>query len=304
MHRATHKLMRRGFTITELIVSLTIAGLMAGITIPAMTSLARNSKQAVAVNSVASTVAAARAYAIRDMADLQSTHIDDPEFDGFTYSGAAAVFTPAREIRLVENDQLARNGNNTGYLEPKLNGYRDIPNRDYTRLPSGVGVVGLARGGTPIGTLLLTPPFAIRFDSTGKLIAAQPTGVSAEHAVRYDGNYNGLYRSTVERDSIEDYNPDLWDPDRADAQTTDSPGNNFARLPDGRYTLPYDALEAVVGVVLYSDGDLRAAVSLPNPLSALDASGKLDPQVEAWILENGRVMLFDRYSGRELRKGS
>lgn len=293
--------MRRGFTITELIISLTVAGVMVGITIPAVTSMMRGSKVAVSVNSISSTVAAVREYAMRDEADLQSVNSDKSTFDGFTYSGAAVVFTPSGEMRLVENDQEARNGNNTGYLEPNSNGYRDIPGRDYVRLPSGVGVVGLARGGAPIGTLLLTPPFAIRFEPTGKLIAAQPTGVSEEHAVRYDANFDGRYRVSEQRDA--GYNPDEWNSYYTTPEDDDDPGNDvFSQLPDGRLTLPFDALEAVVGLVIYSDSKLRAAVPFSNLLTGIDNSGSLHPTVEDWILKNGRVLMFDRYSGRVLRE--
>ena len=129
----------------------------------------------------------------------------DPPVTGASFNGAAVIFTPAGEMRLVEHDQMAKDG--TGNPMSSIrHGYIDIANRPYVNLPPGSAVVGIARNsaGAP---LLLAPPFAIHFNEYGNLIAGQ----GSDRSVYYDSDYDGKIAVTTSSRK-DNYNADGWDP--------------------------------------------------------------------------------------------
>ena len=295
-HMNTHRrTSRSGFTVPELIVVLSVAIMLLGSLAPALSALRSSTQMQVAINTVSIAVTAARAYATAgtedDLGDLAEQYPNEyAEFTGFEYSGTAMLFTPAGELRLVQNVQLARNGSNN-YLQPLRNGYADVSERDYIKLPRDVGIVGIARNRSSItGLLLLTPPFAIRFDPHGGLVAAQPA--SLNRTVYYDRDYNGTYTTSVGRTAS--YSPDAWDPN--------SPAYNPAHWnnTENLHELPFDEIETVVGVVIYSKRELRgsgrnhsASVALGNPINE---------SARDWIRENGTILFFSRYSGAVIKQ--
>ena len=287
-HRRTS---RSGFTVPELIVVLSVAIILLGSLAPALSALRSSTQMQVAINTVSVAVTAARAYtSVNAVNDLDGI---DPQFSGLKYSGTAILFTPAGELRLVENDQWAKDGSSGGgkYLQPNRNGYADVPNRDYIKLPRDVGVVGIARRRPgPNGLLLLTPPFAIRFDPNGGLIAAQPS--SPQRVVYYDGNYNDQYKVTGKRP--DSYNPDEWDPNSPGYDSTH--WNTTANL----HELRFEEIEAVVGVVIYSKRELREAGW--NHTATGTTGNSINSNASVWIRENGTVLFFSRYSGALIKQ--
>jgi len=279
----------RAFTLVELLTVIAIMAVVAAITIPMLGAIIQSTQSTTGINTVHVAVTAARAYAIRDRNGPFA------QVNG-QYSGTAIIFTPANEMRLVENVPFARYSG--GYLEAQpesYNGYEDIPGRDYLRLPSNLGVVGLARNDQQ-EPLLLTPPFAIRFNEDGHLIAARDS--SEDRSVFYDRNYDGVIAITRDRDAVASYTPDAWDPNSPAHPNVDTDPTL------GRYHLPFDRLDAVIGAVLYSKKDFRAATNTSGQPFTLAGSGSGNPlnsEAAGWILENGTPMFFSRYSGAAVR---
>ena len=278
----------RGFTLVEMLVVISIIALVAGIAVPLFGALSGAVRSGGGVNTVKAAVTAARAYATRDL--------NGPfTLVGGQYSGTAIIFTPANELRLVENTPFAQTGGAPRlYLERPMpsyplgrNGYADIAGRDYIKLPRDNGVVGIARNTTG-DVILLTPPFAIHFDQRGALLAAQPS--SEDKVVFYDGDRDGAFEVSIRRTA--GYDPDVWNPDPRYGSAP------VATDPDGRYDLPFERIESVIGVIVYSDKDFRAANTGGSPLQAGAAGGSpLNSTAAAWILDNGKPVFFSRYSG-------
>lgn len=292
---------RYGFTLAELLVVIAVMGLLLGTLSMGLGATKRMGQTEAAINTISAAVAAIRSYATQDKPDMEDTRADDPvTYSGFTYSGVALIFTPAGELRLVENDQNARNSSNNFLESPTVisgttayrSGYADLPGRDYIKLPRDIGVVGIARGGTGAGTLyLFTPPFALRFDENGSLISGQPTINSGfKRVVYYDGNYNNAYSTSSGRTT--GYNPDAWDPSVSTVAQT-----------QGRYHLPFEELETVVGVVVYSKKALRDA---GHNHAAAGSGSPINTTAHNWILDpnggDGKVIFFSRHSGARMRQ--
>ena len=291
--RRTTSTDRLGFTIPELIAVIAIGGIMLAIAIPNMTSIVRDTRLQVGVNAVNAAVAAARAFATRNVQDLGATQ-PTPIVPDAVFSGSAALFTAAGEIRLVENDQTAQDGSNRwleeddpGNSNPVRNGYRDIPARDYVRLPKGVGMVGIAREGFGAATFH-TPPFAIRFDENGHLIAGENPTSSADRLVFYDRNYDGTYAVSSARTGS--YDVDEWDPDSIQWDPTN--WNDTQQL----YELGFARMEAVIGVIVYSKTEFwNAGGDWPGTPPAGFAT------IDDWLAKHGEVILFNRYTGSAIR---
>jgi len=231
---------------------------------------------------------------------------------------------------------VARFGANDPWIGDKADGhgqyyrgYIDEQSEKYVKLPNGVGVVGIARH-TAAQPHLLAPPFAIRFDNNGHLRidgTHAPPAAYARHPngaghLFYDGDYNGDWgggnrwphtaagTGTHPRDN--GYDPAVWDPEIAGKTQynpdTDGPLNNTN--PQGifhtkaqKFMLPFDAMETVIGVIAFNKTSLYDQFG-KDALKAVDNNnadppnhGNLRPDVRQWLLENGKVMFFNRYSG-------
>lgn len=290
---------RRGFTLMELLVAITIILVAVGLSLPLVMAFNEVARGGSGANTVHVAVSAARAYATRQMAD-------DVSVPGASYSGVAIIFTPSGELRLVENNQQATNDSGEYLEDLGLNGYDDIPGRDYMQIPSDVGVVGVLRNAAgDAGLRLLAPPFAVRFNQFGELTIGpgDVSGANISAVVLYDrDSINGIQTNRNRlHSSISPYNPDDWDPT--------SPGAPIIRVDatTGRLHLPFDVMHAVVGVVLYPKKKFRASVDpiTGQPLTlTIGASYGINDSARNWILENGEIVMFGRYSGTILRERS
>jgi prepilin-type N-terminal cleavage/methylation domain-containing protein len=325
MTRATHTT-RRGFSLVEMLVVVSIITIILALTFPMIGAMQRDSSTSSGVNTIAITVASARRYATDPKYTFALTDINPDPLSGSSepglFSGVAAVFTPAGEIRLVKNFERARFDDPSTrfwYLErhgpfianpvitspvqspgqPKreLNGFRDI-NIDYVLLGSDVGVVGITRNRRVRANdapLLLPPPFAIWFDQNGYMVTTGQDATRTDNDyqfVYYDGNYDGSF-NCLSRRFI--YDPGAYNPNspRYDAR--------FWNATAKKYVLPFEKLEAVIGVYVYSLEAFDNAVD-DGILPAWNAP---DPQANnlywAWMRENGEMMLFSRQTGMLMR---
>lgn len=313
---------RLAFTLVELLVVLTVMTILAGLAIPMMGVMMSSNPVLAGIDTIGVAVAANKPFALREVVDLGDI---DSDYAGATYSGTAIIFTPAGEIRLVENDQSAEDEDEDKVekLDPPYNGYRDIPGREYIQLPRTAGVFGITRT-SQHGLVFLPPPFAVRFDEEGQLIAGGGvSGTPGPRIVVYDGNYDGAYSINVHRKDPfhpnKGYEPDRWDPStkrykkvHADDLNEKKPGIH----PDTkRHKLPFEAMAAVIGVVVYDkdlfreqfDPDSGDPGVGPRPAMIAENNGEvgfnLNGGMGKWLLKNGEALFFNRYTGTILEKG-
>ena len=269
----------------EMLMTLAIIGILTAITFPTLGLLVSTNRVEAAIDTIQVAVTASRAYATQQKVDLRD--INPLSFGNATYSGTAILFTPAGEMRLVENDQTALDQGGYSLEQSDKNGYADIRDRDYITLPRGAGIVGIVRAGA--GLQLLPPPFAVRFDAQGRLFVGDPW--SSDPYVFYDANFNGRYQQDKTRDnafpSSFNYVPAQWDPESssyiASNDTSDSPGVH----PDtGRHKLPFEVVETVVGLLVYDKYELEG-----------ELGSIAEDTVFEWLQNNGKALFFNRYSG-------
>ena len=302
------------FTLIEMIVVVAIVGILLLITFPTLAILTKHNRAEAGTNTIEVAVALARAFAPRKVPSLG---IINPSFPSATYSGTAIIFTPGGEIRLVENDQVALQPGSTP-LEPSFNGYADIADRDYVKMPQGAAVVGITRAGAgENGLKLLPPPFAVRFDENGYLVVGDPANAD-DRTVFYDANSNGLYDITKTRSdpwwtppSTSQYEPAYWDPgtieynEVAQDDSTDTPGIH----PDTkRQKLPFEAIESVAGMLVYDQnkftgdggtwhGDVpTTGDDVPTTGCGVDGQ-QACASIDQWLQDNGKAIFFNRYTG-------
>ncbi|MCE9591888.1 MAG: hypothetical protein K8S99_15355 [Planctomycetes bacterium] len=275
-----------GFTLMELMFVIGLIGVLMAITVPGLKNMRRGSQIESGVNSINVAAMAARAYSFTTR-NKQARFVNAPT-DPY-YRGAAILFSTSNELRLIENIPMAVDQMGVNLKKSKINGYGDIYNREYITVPSGTGVVGIAADGT--GTVLLPPPFTLRFTERGLLSVGDTLG-SAD-MVYYDGNMDGRYDTASSRPLA--YDPGKWDPemDASMYQTIDTPSG-------ARTKLPFECIESVVGVIVYSKTDLMSA-GLPLS-SSMALSGPSPDATAAWIAANGRAMFFSRYTGTWMRE--
>ena len=279
---------RRGFTLVELLVVVSLIGIALAITIPALNIALSSGARASGVNTVSVGATMARALARREVGRVSTGSIDAD------YSGAALLFTPAGQIRLVENELVAIDSSGTPLEEGASddhNGYGDVPDVDYIPFRGDTRVLGVTRRSATTGVdlELLPPPFAIRFDERGSL------AVGEENAdlVIYDADYDGNYDTSDDRPS--GYAPEAWNPNR---------GANHANLQqvEGRWTLPFEQIESVIGVLVFSADDFRGAgFDLTEDKYDLN-DGSAPGDAAAWILDNATPMLFSRATGNPIKQ--
>lgn len=248
-----------GFTLTELLVVMAIMIVLVSVGVPSIEAMLNSGRVQNATRSVGAAVGAARAYATRDRTFLMGD-----------YSGAAVMVLPTAGLMYVENIEEATDGNGTP-LETRsapLNGYAQVAGTDVLGLPPSVGVVGIIRNSPGGGGVnLITPPFAVRFDEGGTLIAGQ----TGDRQVIYDFDRNGRYEHTKTR-------PNGYDPD------------TVVELAE----VPFEAVETVIAAVVF---DRAAFDSAGHDLTASGSSGAIDTAARNWIFQNGRVLMFNRYTG-------
>lgn len=274
-----------GFTLAELMFVVGLIILLMGIAVPGLQLMRSTSRTESGVNSINIAVTAARAYAF-NTAQKQARFVDlinDPY-----YRGAAAIFTPTDEVRIVENiaPALSGSGVRLKQMTPPHNGYADIYNRDYIKLPSGIGVVGISRNA--LGTVLLAPPFALRFNERGILTVGEEP--HTPNIVYYDGNVDGRYSTTSYR-GTSGWTPSTLDPEFGGASNIVETSSGF------KAALPIEGIEAVAGVIVFSKAELRSA----NLALTTTMQTGIDP-VAQWIEANGKAMFFSRYSGVWMRE--
>lgn len=337
---------RRGFTLVELIVVLSIIVIASAITFPFIGAMTSDLASSGGLNTVQAATMAARAYATRDKSNIV-VGIDPITSDAIAaeYSGAAALFTPANRIRLVENAGSGIRLVDTGgeFIETfyesdgiVLNGFSDIVGREPIELDPNAGVVGIVRtptamsGDYPVrfsgeNTALIPPPFAVWFSQSGGLVAGvplpdNPGGTTAEQEAvdrsrnrvlyyRYDdgniatervaaGNWAGSGGGSQNRANPDSslvsggtYDADAFDPASGQYDAANAFDTNL-----NRETLPFEEIEAVVGVIVYDKSDFRAA-GFDWPANATTG-----PQMAQWLTDNGTAVFFSPTSGVAFRE--
>ncbi len=313
---------RGGFSLVELLVVISIAAIVLGIGFPYVGAMIRSSSEQMIANTASNAVSAARAYAVRYKPFLD----DDPhtgrtaEIHGDGYSGAVAIFTPSREIRLCENDELATDRATGLRLElptkgsgdPIRNGYKPIEDLGALQLSQRSAVLGIVRTGAD--TLqLLPPPFAISFNRRGQMVVRRSAG-SAERSdglVYYDANGDGVYDTAATRAGFGGAYRDYFRGSAPIIQNADSP-------MDGYRELPWEVLEPVIGLVIFDPQQVPQGiwVDTGSPLAAndgarydpdrhlaytIDTSDLHDTDLLAWAAKPGRatVMFFNRFTGAD-----
>ncbi len=314
-----HKL-RSAFTLTELLVVMGVIVLLMALGIPSVRSMLKAEQYRTGINTASAAIAAARAYATQSKG-----------FSIGKYDGAAVIFTPGGECRIVVNDEefVDGTGSSPNPLEEDVsanrNGYIDAPGIDYVQMHSSVGVVGIARAnlsGTDEDVLLLAPPFAVRFDENGQLITGlgSTSSLGHERLVFYNGNYD--VRSSgassypdyqiidVSNDykrgdpfwapSGTEYNADHWDP-RSPSYSPgsgDEPGEDTA---SGRQRLPFERLETVPAIIVF---DLEAFRAEGYSLLAVEKTGyyPINDTAKNWIIENGTPLYINRFTGAVMKE--
>lgn len=337
MKRPAHTT-RPGFTLIEMLVVIAIISIVLAISFPMIGAMQRDTNASSAVNTISVAIPTARRYAT-DKISFFDVDLSTTEVEQGLYSGAAALFTPAGEVRFIKNQESAEARYRGGYLErytqgyatqgaglPKreLNGFEDI-DIDYLILPEDAGVAGINRvsGGASNGLfvndadsppLLLPPPFAVWYNQSGYLVTTGVDLIAGTHNhyqyVYYDGDYDGYFvvdesRPRSTRHNEYPYDPDVYNPNSglfASATGWDS--------SEKKYILPFEAIEAVVGIYVYSRADFQEA-------NDKWADGVIDPEYAAppwtdtslknnkdrweWMKLHGELLMFSKQSGALMR---
>ncbi len=281
------------FSLIEMMAVISVMAILLAITFPLYNSIERSNREGAGVNTLNVALTAIRAYSSRTRAGI--------DLGGGTtgnYSGTALIFTPSGEMRLTENTQFCKDAGG-GWLEPTRNGYTDIPDRPAIALPKGAGFVGIKRNGSGADDLILiAPPFAIRFDERGKLIAGANVSSPDDRVVFYDGNYNGQYAVSSTR--VANYDPADWIEAPPLGNGTADALTAWWNVSAQKYRLPFEVLEAVPAVIVFNQFDFEDA---GFNLKATGTNGNLSSGAKDYILKRGRIVYFSRYTGNVIREG-
>lgn len=281
-----------GFTIIELMVVVSLIALLLSFSVPLVFKIDELSRDRTGINTFGVAVTAARAYATRGIADVDSV----PQSE---YSGAAILVTPFNELRIIADlqiDELEAAGKSAFGYDTQTSRMEPIA------MPRGVGVAGIVRNGTgATGVALLPPPFAIRFNRHGQLLSESRTTDANQdikrNVVYYDSDLDGSWEDVVRPGG---YSPNAYDPD---ANPTAFAGQWVAGKKD--YKMAFEALESVVGVVVYAKADFEdAGGTWPTTAPKLGCTGGCGTGIQGiqkWMLENGTIMFFSRNTGNILR---
>lgn len=312
----TPRTTRSGFTLMELMAVVAILIVLFAVIGPSLNGLLTSGRVESGVTVVSTGVSAARAYSDRDkqflteFRDSNGNKVGSSRDNGDGYSGSAIVFTPAGQLRLVENHEHARNSDNeylemgaadrNNWVEPIRNGYLEITGREPMTLPEGAAVVGIHRTADDDEATLLPPPFAMRFNQHGNLIAGEirETTDAPDRRVYYDSDQNGEYavRGTNLDDRPDTYQPERWMPNSPDYagnfEPDTDPDSPDRHAETGRRKMAFEALETVIGVIVYDHSAFKDA--------GYTLADRLDDDADAareWILENGTPVLINRLTG-------
>ncbi len=301
------------YTLIELMVVIAIIVISLAIIIPGLNKFMELTMDNTAKNGLNTATTAIRAYATRDVTFAKYG----------SYNGVAIIVTPSSELRMTEHYQYALDTSSPAqFLEDAtgFNGFIDIYDREYITTPKDTGFVGIL---APSGTKqYVAPPFAIWFNKDGQLTVTD-TG-DDQTCIFYDGNYDGRINIV---DNIVGYDRetpfdgsgvyklgewDPWSPDYAPGPNN-NPGiykpSNEEDENYGKYKLPFEKLEAVIGVVLYSKRQYREdggswvngyTPSTPSSGCGTDHSSSCGSFNE-WLQEHGEVIFFSRYTGAILK---
>lgn len=270
-----------GFSLTELLVVISIIVMLIGLTFPILSALQSGSRIEAGLNTVGMAVDVARQW-VKPMAwTADSNNKIDDEYE--RYNGTAALFCPTGEVRMVYN---YRNAQETpgDFLEEQTapitrNGFADVPNIDYVSIPRGVGVVGVLRRGGSVE--FIAPPFAVAFNEFGNMDFGNELGL-----IYYDSSQDRRYERTTRPNG---YDPQEWEAGSANTL------QGYESKPIFR--LPYEGIECVPGVVIFTLEDFYQA--------GYDFSGggvvDLDSDEGQWLRENGKTIFFSPHTGSALR---
>ncbi len=316
-----------GFTLVELLVVIALIVVLLTIIVPATDALFESGTVQQSVNTVSAGLSTARTQVARKPPFR-------PTSEG--YSGTAVVVTPAGELRFTRNADGVLDSDDRPLEQPQtssparvaVNGYTDVGNADYLSMPDGGGLVGITRTPNVDGLKLLAPPFAIRFTQDGQLTVggSAATALTKERAKRlvfYDGDYDGKYQvfdsTRANPRGGGEYVPGRWDPsssryagdyipddDRSSPDPFKPPASDTANPNAGKRKLPFERLEAVVGVVVFDKAALREAGHRLYGVMATDSDGQW-PDTDSgaagqWIMKNGTPLFFGRYTGEVIKQ--
>ncbi|MEO0965742.1 MAG: hypothetical protein AAFY08_11530 [Planctomycetota bacterium] len=213
----------------------------------------------------------------------------------------------------------------------ELNGFVDVLGREPIQLDPNTGVVGIIRAPDDAAhntlyrvrlsgetTRLIPPPFAVWFSPSGSIVAGIPLldGTNDEidrsrnRVVYYDGNHTRDLGNTDHID-VRRTGPGAWtssnrdNPDAGspyDANQFDPASGQYDRATAfnedlNRAVLPFEEIEAVVGVIVYDKADFRGAGFDWPAIS--NAEGQ---DMAEWLTENGTAVFFSPTSGVAFRE--
>lgn len=125
-----------GFTLIELLVAVSIIGIAAALTLPAISQIVRSNNYASAVNSVTATLSSARGIAVRRQ----------------TYAGVVFLWDAQREVMSLQVIELGSkqtgrlSATSTDLARNSAAAFWPAANTAAVELPRGTGVYGLAMG--------------------------------------------------------------------------------------------------------------------------------------------------------------